>query len=1428
MNSKSCTFVEDEDELHFVIQNAKVKTEENRSPRLLCLHGKGSNIEISKLQISRLELDQYFEVTFLQGPFRYVEQSRVGSEYPDLYAWTSSSEDISEPMAVSNIHCLLKSLILILRHVEVYGSYDAVYGFSQGASLATVLTYADIRAKIMSMFMCEPTFASPWKFVFLGWAANTIIPKVLFDYFYGQDDSSSSLKTKFGQIDIPSVHYIGLADEYKVQSEEIACLFDDEKSMVLYFEAAHEVRFMENSEPENLLSDALQWFESNSSSTELCKPETKGRLFKMKEEIRANLCSAGTCSLRVGVHGQYVIVDNEIQPRTLNLMKILKRAKPDAIAIRMPNSAAHLTYGELIEFISTEGNLRRFGVQTKDRIAFVAPSGALSAVAFLTITTQCASVPLDPYYTTQDFMLAFKQIQPKFLIVFCGLEDTSVMEAARLSNLTVIRARYIERTCGLFSYENLPEFRDENVPCNPHENEADQDALILRTSGTTSIPKIVPLKMHALLTNALAISNNLGLSESDIAINAMPLFHIGGISSNLLSTLISGGSVVMMPSFDVQEFFNLISEIGVTSPNICRSIKPTWYSAVPTMHTAIVNFVKGEMERENIKQFKHSLRFIRTGAAKMSQDLAEEMQEIFKCPVVPTYSMTELMPISQPPTNFRVVNEKPNSVGKPLVASLAIMGTNMLPLEYERKDGNTNIGEICLSGPTVFDQYENNTKANSSSFFLFEGKKWFRTGDLGHLDREGFLFVTGRIKEMIKRGGEQISPLEVEEILDTHPIVKKSLVFPIPDKLWGERVGAAIVLEDEFAKEAIEKENLIKKELKKYFSDTNAIVHSKFPEEIVFVKLDQIPQTRSGKYIRNGLSDLLGITDRVQKENISEKPKVKLHEAVVGLRFVLALAVCWVHIGGSYRDDMSSMANPSSEVFSWDRSRGWCIHTPLFFMLGGFLLANGTGTELKGSNDFLKFYSMRILSLHPMYLFSILICTINYCMWCRPSNFNNTFMLDRTPSAGQHFVCQATPLEMSYSGTLTSSILTYIFALQAWPTVIPMSWFLSAYSWFSSVFYFCIVAFPWCHRVFYRRRLDVKALWKMVIVLIAIDIGYMGVVAAYFGINDFSRQNFFLLGMYLLPPGWLPSFALGIAFFFLFQYYSNTEHVLANRRFWAVLNDSFSIIFLVCWLFYGLSDDSLPSFARSGMNTRNWYAFVSRLLIPFTSFWVWGLANGGGLTSQLLSSRLMVEYLAPASYNMFLFHQPISEWYFLATRGTWWSYPKPFYWFSPYPTPINMWEFPIVAFIVISVAIVMERYVNGVLTECCASICSGISRIIFCEEKIYGNQEYNTSISELELVKMVVKSITRSEVSEETNLNDAGINSMMSAILINMLNQKLPCNCRKLTVVDLRRLETVGDVAQFVSIEKIDVQSGRKTVSSKDSDEDSEHAIIQV
>ena len=293
--------------------------------------------------------------------------------------------------------------------------------------------------------------------------------------------------------------------------------------------------------------------------------------------------------------------------------------------------------------------------------------------------------------------------------------------------------------------------------------------------------------------------------------------------------------------------------------------------------------------------------------------------------------------------------------------------------------------------------------------------------------------MTGRNKELIKRGGEQVSPYEVEDACYRYTAIQTCIVFAVPSPVWGEQVGAAIVLQESHVEKD---EATIRRQLYDSLRKSGLERH-KYPEILLIVEKHRLLKTRSNKYIRIGLADHLGLTKESQhkKKKLKDMKYVSISDGAIGVRFVLALAVMYVHIG-----EFSPENYIQSDVAAWGHNRSWCFHTPIFFMVGGFFLAAGTHSPVTANKDLWNFYSLRIASLHPMYLVSIVLCLINFLMRCRPSNFIAEFNRVQETLDGQHFVCQATPAEMSWYSTLFSTLLAYGFALQSWPFFIPLTW----------------------------------------------------------------------------------------------------------------------------------------------------------------------------------------------------------------------------------------------------------------------------------------------------------------------------------------------------------------------------------------------------
>ncbi|MCI0525867.1 MAG: AMP-binding protein, partial [Nitrospira sp.] len=298
-------------------------------------------------------------------------------------------------------------------------------------------------------------------------------------------------------------------------------------------------------------------------------------------------------------------------------------------------------------------------------------------------------------------------------------------------------------------------------------------ALVLHTSGSTGRPKRVPLKHFNLVVSAQNIVNTYQLNSRDVSLCVMPLFHVHGLVASVLATLLSGGTVVVPSRFNPLSFWRIVQDYHVT-----------WYSAVPTIHQLLLARVgrSGGAERPAGAEF---LRFIRSCSAPLSAETMQRMEDAFGVPVLEAYGMTEAshqMASNPLPPESR----KPSTVGSGTGVRISIMDSKGKHLEVGQP------GEVVIQGPNVIQGYENNLEANATSFV--DG--WFRTGDQGILDEDGYLRLIGRIKELINRGGEKIAPNEIDDVLRTHPAVAEAVSFGVPHPTWGEEVEAAVVLRE--------------------------------------------------------------------------------------------------------------------------------------------------------------------------------------------------------------------------------------------------------------------------------------------------------------------------------------------------------------------------------------------------------------------------------------------------------------------------------------------------------------------------------------------------------------------------------------------------------------------------------------------------------
>ncbi len=499
------------------------------------------------------------------------------------------------------------------------------------------------------------------------------------------------------------------------------------------------------------------------------------------------------------------------------LLELLQFGADDAPAITAPKRTT-LSYLELRKLVDTTiARLNAIGLGREDRVAIVLPNGPEMATTFVAVGAGMTTAPLNPKYREEEFKFYLADLNAKALIVEQGSESPAI-NAAQSLGIPLIKIVVPENApAGYFQIDG------ENIGnCNnPGAASEDEIALILHTSGTTSRPKIVPLSQKNICASADNIGQTLKLTTDDRCLNIMPLFHIHGLIAAVLSSLRAGASIYCTPGFNALKFFTWHDDI-----------LPTWYTAVPTMHQAILT--RAERNKSSIEHSK--LRFIRSSSASLPPQIMAALEAAWGSPVIEAYGMTEAA--HQMASNpLPPAKQKPGSVGLAAGPDVAIMGKGGEILQ------TGDLGEIVIRGANVTSGYENNPSANEEAFT----NGWFRTGDQGIIDKDGYLRLTGRLKEIINRGGEKISPREVDEVIMNHPSVEQVVTFAVPHDKLGENVAAAIVLKDGMDSD--------EKSIREFAA--HSLADFKVPRLIVF--LDEIPKGATGKLQRIGLAEKLGL-----------------------------------------------------------------------------------------------------------------------------------------------------------------------------------------------------------------------------------------------------------------------------------------------------------------------------------------------------------------------------------------------------------------------------------------------------------------------------------------------------------------------------------------------------------------------------------------
>ncbi len=483
-------------------------------------------------------------------------------------------------------------------------------------------------------------------------------------------------------------------------------------------------------------------------------------------------------------------------PRTL--LEVLETADGNRTAIVLPDLGERVTYGELRRSVrAVAGAFHDAGIRRGDRIAMALPNGLEAIVTFLAAAAAGTAAPLNPGYKFEEFCFYLADTNAKLLVV--PEDNATARHAASQAGIPVIAPE-------------IPAAARAALEPGP-----DDIALVLHTSGSTGRPKRVPLRHRNLAASAANIARTYSLGPGDVSLCLMPLFHVHGLMASTMAALLAGGTVVAPSRFSPLTFWRTVREHGVT-----------WFSAVPTIHQLILTRKGSGPEK---------LRFVRSCSAALSPDLMRRMEEYLQAPVLEAYGMTEAshqMASNPLPPAAR----KPGSVGPATGVRISIRDEN-----GEELPGG-QAGEVCIDGPGVIREYENNPEATARSFF----GEWFRTGDQGILDEDGYLRLTGRIKELINRGGEKIAPREIDESLLAHPAVAEAVCFGVAHPAWGEEVEAAVVLHPGIpATEA---------ELIRFCRDR--LADFKSPKKIHIVT--SIPRTATGKIQRLNVAAALART----------------------------------------------------------------------------------------------------------------------------------------------------------------------------------------------------------------------------------------------------------------------------------------------------------------------------------------------------------------------------------------------------------------------------------------------------------------------------------------------------------------------------------------------------------------------------------------
>ena len=1044
-------------------------------------------------------------------------------------------------------------------------------------------------------------------------------------------------------------------------------------------------------------------------------------------------------------------------------------------------------------------------------VAVVLPSTMMAEMAVVLVSLlaqpNVCIAPLDSSMSTVKLREALKQLKCQGIVTtadfFAKMEFMG--RECKFHDIRVIEST--GEAVGAVQWKVLHQEAIKFVDGDSNKDE--KPVIVLRTSGTTSLPKVVPLTASSLLYNATCIASSLRLQRSDVGCNVMPLFHIGGVSCALLAVLVSGSSVVMMGQFEPELFLDCVSstEMSSTKPST-----PTWYYGVPSMHKTLVLTAQARLQLEGRNYIPNQLRFIRSGAAHLPHETALELSKVFRTAVYPTYSMSEAMPICSYHAAPVVWNDNandnmPNAVGHPIGCNLKIVNElgNALPYGI--------VGEVALSGPGVMKTYSGlvQSQTHTPDGFL-------RTGDIGELDKNGVLTLKGRLKEMIKRGGEQVWPNEVDCIVEQVSGVANAVTFGVPNDLWGEEVAVAVVLDKNgVSVERANMERSIMDECRKQLQQ------SAVPAQIIFLQsTGDLLKGPTGKYLRAQLAEHLHAKPvdtgalRVLEARVHTKPDeessskkiLNPSSALNGVRLIAAYFVVQTHVG----------LYPNSE---WLRIQSFTLDMPIFFVLGGFQLA----CSIKDSvwQSWGQWVGTKIGTMHALFVVTQIIGLPSYLLFhCGEDGYQEQFADSSCKESMASFI----PL----------------FVLQTATGMFPRYDSVNPPAWFQTAFYMFLMMFPPLDA--HLRNLPAGGLaWRL-----ALNLAIASVFFVF--INNFLLEY--------LVVGWLPTLVSAMIAGYFFSRYAvddaeDATSCFQNPRLQGVIADLLSLAFLSFEVivalspscFYVEADDflvmrpgePLPSDTitigedefvntcdltydefieyvhENEMNLYNGRMFTEFGMIvgggragtPLVLLWLYALAHGRGLTARFMNFAPL-QWLAPLAYPLYLLHVSVARYYWVATRGL-----EAEHWFadaSGFPVPVEWYETFIIVAISLVLGFILDRTVVPFLTRYTVSfgvsVCRTVERRICCCRKPANLSALATSSSSqfqsnLDRVEDLIKRMTgNSQISQSTGLRDLGLDSLGATALLGTLRASVPA-ARKLTLQQLVGFETVGDLVEALN-----------------------------